>query len=345
MEIAERAYYTDDFRNGYVVTTPGSMANPTVAYTTVDGWHQYIPNSGSAITAENRSVVVTIPTDGAIKLSYEAKINSISGDATSKVGLYGAVGQQIYDLETGKLVGEGNTFNWEIGKWYKIVTYKSDNGNLGTKYTFGYAGDAAHNAGNASVSFRNFEAIYPEKLEVSFSLNYEGATGAPATIKVAEGGAYGNLPTPTRDGYTFGGWYTDAACTGSAVTASTTVSASHTLYAKWESGDPIIEEAEEEEENGGFGILLLILALGLAAVAAVVAFLLLSKKTVKFETRCRKKIKDQKVKKGSFLERPEQPKRPDRTFAGWYLDEECTERWDFETDTVEQSMTLYAKWI
>jgi uncharacterized repeat protein (TIGR02543 family) len=80
-------------------------------------------------------------------------------------------------------------------------------------------------------------------------------------------------------------------------------------------------------------------------VAAVVAFLLLGKKTVKFETRCRKKIKDQKVKKGNLIERPEQPKRPGRTFAGWYLDEDCTERWDFETDTVEANMILYAKWI
>jgi len=45
------------------------------------------------------------------------------------------------------------------------------------------------------------------------------------------------------------------------------------------------------------------------------------------------------------VERPEQPKRPGRTFAGWYFDEECTERWDFETDTVEDNMILYAKWL
>ena len=91
-----------------------------------------------------------------------------------------------------------------------------------------------------------------------------------------------------------------------------------------------------------------LLRMGYVFIALVVLFItlsLLSKKTVRFETRCRKKIKDQKVKKGSLLERPEQPKRPGRTFAGWYVDEDCTERWDFETDTVEENMTLYAKWL
>ena len=162
-------------------------------------------------------------------------------------------------------------------------------------------------------------------------------------------GQYGETITrpanPIREGYHLVGWYTDIDLQIPWDFDVDTLQGNMTLYAKWESGDPIVEETEEENEKGGFGILLLILALGLALVAALVAFLLLSKKTVKFETRCRKKIKDQKVKKGDLVQRPEQPKRPGRTFAGWYLDEECTERWDFETDTVEGNMTLYAKWI
>ena len=46
--------------------------------------------------------------------------------------------------------------------------------------------------------------------------------------------AYGTLPTPTRTGYTFNGWYT-AASGGTQVTSSTIVSnaSSHTLYAHW----------------------------------------------------------------------------------------------------------------
>ena len=184
--------------------------------------------------------------------------------------------------------------------------------------------------------------ILSTECTVNFQTN--GGSEIPS-IKGQYGETIARPENPVREGYHLVGWYTDIDLQIPWDFDVDTLQGNMTLYAKWESGDPIIEEAEEEEENGGFGLLLLILALGLAAVAAVVAFLLLSKKTVKFETRCRKKIKDQKVKKGSFLERPEQPKRPGRTFAGWYLDEECTERWDFETDTVEQSMTLYAKWL
>lgn len=51
---------------------------------------------------------------------------------------------------------------------------------------------------------------------------------------VETGYTYGDLPTPTRDGYSFDGWYTSAAG-GSLVTCDTyvTVTSSQTLYAHW----------------------------------------------------------------------------------------------------------------
>lgn len=54
------------------------------------------------------------------------------------------------------------------------------------------------------------------------------------TITVTNGGTYGSLPTPSRDGYTFDGWYTQASG-GSKITASTKVNltSSQTLYAHW----------------------------------------------------------------------------------------------------------------
>ena len=44
---------------------------------------------------------------------------------------------------------------------------------------------------------------------------------------------YGTLPTPTRKGYDFGGWFKNQACTGTAVKSTDTVTDDHTLYAKW----------------------------------------------------------------------------------------------------------------
>ena len=54
-------------------------------------------------------------------------------------------------------------------------------------------------------------------------------------------GTYGTLPTPTRTGYTFNGWYT-AATDGNQVTADTVVEEGkdHTLYAHWTANTYIV---------------------------------------------------------------------------------------------------------
>ena len=66
------------------------------------------------------------------------------------------------------------------------------------------------------------------------TLNPNGGTVSKRSITVTPGKTYSGLPTPTRSGYTFSGWYT-ASSGGARVTASTTVtnSSNHTLYAHW----------------------------------------------------------------------------------------------------------------
>lgn len=56
----------------------------------------------------------------------------------------------------------------------------------------------------------------------------------PVTRTVARGAAVGTLPTPTRSGYIFDGWYTQANG-GTKLSASTTVTANMTCYAHWTS--------------------------------------------------------------------------------------------------------------
>lgn len=47
---------------------------------------------------------------------------------------------------------------------------------------------------------------------------------------------------------------------------------------------------------------------------------------------------------GELLERPKDPIRAGKHLVGWYRDIHLTEEWDFDTDTVEGNMTLYARW-
>jgi hypothetical protein len=71
--------------------------------------------------------------------------------------------------------------------------------------------------------------------KISFDGNYPGAATIPAVRVYATtftGGAR-TLPTPTRTGYVVSEWNTAADGSGSAITASSTLSADATLYAQW----------------------------------------------------------------------------------------------------------------
>ena len=69
---------------------------------------------------------------------------------------------------------------------------------------------------------------------VSLNVNGKGAKCNRSSIMVRKGSTYGALPTPTREGYDFKGWYT-AKTKGKKVTSKTKVtnSKAHTLYAHW----------------------------------------------------------------------------------------------------------------
>jgi len=47
---------------------------------------------------------------------------------------------------------------------------------------------------------------------------------------------------------------------------------------------------------------------------------------------------------GDTLAKPKDPTKAGADFGGWYKDEDCTQPWNFETDTVTGDLTLYAQW-
>ena len=85
-------------------------------------------------------------------------------------------------------------------------------------------------SGNKTYTY--YAKFVPNNYTVSFNAN--GGTVGTSSKSVTYDAAYGTLPTPTRDGFTFTGWYT-AASGGNLVTASTimTTASNHTLYAHW----------------------------------------------------------------------------------------------------------------
>ena len=75
-------------------------------------------------------------------------------------------------------------------------------------------------------------AVWSDNITVTFNPNSGSVTQTTKVVKITEN--YGELPTPTRTGYTFTGWYT-AASGGTKITADTIVTEvkHQTLYAQW----------------------------------------------------------------------------------------------------------------
>lgn len=64
-----------------------------------------------------------------------------------------------------------------------------------------------------------------------------------------------------------------------------------------------------------------------------------------FETNGGVEIPDAVVEYGTLLTAPAVTEREDYHLEGWYKDISLTQKWDFENDTVDGNLTLYAKWV
>ena len=129
----------------------------------------------------------------------------------------------------------------------------------------------------------------PEEFTVTFDANGKGT--APVAQTVVDGATATNPGALTATGYTFGGWYTDAACT-QAYDFATAVTGDITLYAKWTA----VTYTVTFDANGK----------GTAPVAQTVAY-------------------------GNKATAPAAPTADNYTFDGWYTDAACTAAYDFNT--------------
>lgn len=121
------------------------------------------------------------------------------------------IGSKYSSLPTGSTPPTGYVFDG----WY---TAKSG----GTKIT---------TSSTVSASITTLYAHYKAK---TFTVTFMDGNTKVTTKTVTYGSTYGTLPTRSKTGYTFAGWYT-AASGGTKITASTkvTTAANHTLYARW----------------------------------------------------------------------------------------------------------------
>jgi len=144
----------------------------------------------------------------------------------------GSVNQTSKTVTAGSWIGELPTPTREGYTFLGWCTEKEKSGMIVSPYTV--------TVPNNMTLYAMWREIIPT-FTVAFDAN--GGNVSQHSLSVKSGQPYETLPTPTREGYTFDGWYT-AANGGSKVSENTIVDSSVTLYAHWskETTPPIKED-------------------------------------------------------------------------------------------------------
>ena len=209
----------------------------------------YAQGSGAGGTTWDDPSRYTVP------VSTDSSVSITQLESDTSVGWYQGASYQMCNV-CAKWVPKRVSVGFDVNGGeltsglVKFVTYGSAYGTLPTPTRTDYTFDGWYTAASGGtlvtdstvVTATDNHTLYahwtevPETMTVTFEAN--GGTVSPASKSVTSGSAYGTLPTPTRTGYTFDGWYT-AAMGGSQVTAASVVAVrfDHTLYAHWTGGN------------------------------------------------------------------------------------------------------------
>jgi len=259
--------------------------------------------------------------NGAVKYNNQQTVKNLSTTNQAKINLYAVWTPNTYSVKYNANGGSGTMSN--SSHTYGTAKALTANAFTKTGYTFNGWNTKDDGSGTAyanSASVKNLATsgtvtLYAQWKLVNYTITYNlnsGTQGSGAVTSYNVTTATFNLPTPTRTGYTFGGWYTTSNFSGTAVTQIAKGSTGNkTFYAKWTANTYEVTL----NANGGTG--------GTASVTATY---------------------------GSAMPSATMPTRTGFTFAGYYdatsggtkyynADGTSARTWNKTAET-----TLYARW-
>ncbi len=349
------AVNTQSFDYGSLITEP---AEPTRTGYTFAGWY-----SDSGLTSPWDFASDTLgASDVTLYAAWTANTYRVNFDAqggncpTSSITV-------TYDSTYGTLPEPART-------GYSFIGWFTDVNDAGTKIL-----------SSTTVGITSDLTLYASWSANSYAVSFDAQGGACSTntITVTYDSTYGILPTPTRTGYTFDGWFTEADGAGVQILSTTTVSitSDRRLYAAWS----VDQYTVTFDSNGGTAVASQTLDYGSlialpdnptltgysfggwysdsglttawnfsantlgAADMTLYASWTINQYTVSFESNGGTAVDSQTLNYGSLVVEPTEPTQTGYTFDGWYSESGLTTAWDFSSDTLGAAdMTLYAAW-
>lgn len=186
-----------------------SSSNPAVATVT----------NGKVTAVSDGTAIITV-TDGKKTAQLVVTVNNqaVTVQLDAQGGNVSTVTIKVVHTETYSSLPTPTRTGYTFDGWYTAKTG-------GTKVTT-----------STTVTNNQTHTLYASWTANTYTITLDAAGGkvSSGSLKVTYGATYSGLPTPTRTGYTFSGWYTSRTG-GSKITSSTSVSitANQTLYAQW----------------------------------------------------------------------------------------------------------------
>ncbi|WP_427071411.1 InlB B-repeat-containing protein [Lysinibacillus fusiformis] len=334
--------------NGSMSTMP--EIEPTKAGYTFGGWYKDV---GYTQTYDFTSVIteattiyakwnaqmhtVSFEVDGGSAISHQSVAHG--GKATmpqiepTKAGYtfggwYTDAGHtQVYDFTS--VITEATTIYAKWNAQMHTVSFEVDGGSAISHQSVAHGGKATMPYVEPTKAGYTFGGWYTD---ASYTQTYDFNSNITGNMKIyakwnaqmytvsfnTDGGsavsdqsvAYGEkasapTPAPTKAGYTFEGWYTDAGHT-QVYDFTNVITENTTIYAKWNA----------------------------------------QTYTVSFNTDGGSTVSHQSVAHGGKANKPTSvPTKAGYTFGGWYSSNTLEKLFDFESGSITRNMTIYAKWI
>ena len=197
---------------GGTVTATGGAAAGSVGILT----GQELTITGGTVTATGGTVTATGDVE---TMSYGIFLRD-NEDNELKISDCHVIAQTLAETATTKaaLIKEPNLDEYS-GYYWRTGTEDPFTASTFTAYTY-----------RESDTYVEFSNGYT--YTITLNPNYEGSTFSTVITGTDGKLTTGNLPTPTRDGYTFDGWFTEATG-GTEVTNETPLERNTTIYAHW----------------------------------------------------------------------------------------------------------------